>query len=345
MAKKTIGIKNKTNIISFDYKQFDELIAIVERARARLHRAANREFITMYWDVGAYISKKLESAEWGNATVNTFSKFINTKYPGIIGFSPQNIWRMRQLYDYYKGNEKLSPLVREISWTNNMVVLARAKTDEAKEFYLRLCTNNNYSKRELERQIDSMMFERTMVSDVKNKDFLARSEGLQSLRDSYILEFMNLPVEYKENDLRKAIIGNLKQFILEFGKDFALMGEEYRVQVGKSDFKIDLLFYNRTLQCMVAVELKTGKFKPEHVGQLEFYLEALDSDVKKNHENPSVGLVLCADKDDAVVEYALRRSISPALIAEYQLCLPDKKVLQDKLSEIKIMTESTSSDV
>ena len=213
-----------------------------------------------------------------------------------------------------------------------------AKTDEAKEFYLNLCIKNNYSKRELERQLNTMFFERSMLSDKRSKKLIAKNENLGVLRDNYTLEFLNLPEKHKEKDLRRSILANLKNFILEFGKDFTLIGEEYRVQVGKEDFYIDLLFLNRELSCLVAIELKAEKFSPAHLGQLNFYLEALDRDVKKPHENPSVGLILCTSKDDTVVEYALSRSLNPALISEYTLKLPDKKILQKKLIEI---TESS----
>ena len=161
-----------------------------------------------------------------------------------------------------------------------------------------------------------------------------------NILDSYVLEFLNLPEQYSENNLKKAIIGNLKNFILEFGKDFTFIGEEYRVQVGGQDFYIDLLFYNRALSCLVPIELKIGKFKPEHIGQLNFYLEALDRDVKKPNENPSVGVILCATKDDAVVEYALSRSMSPTMVADYTLQLPDKKLLEEKLREITILADN-----
>jgi predicted nuclease of restriction endonuclease-like (RecB) superfamily len=294
----------------------------------------------MYWEIGRYVSKKSTAANWGKSVVKAFSEFIQSRYVGIQGFSPQNIWRMKQFYETYANNEKLSPLVREISWTNNLLILMAAKTDEEREFYLLLCFKNNYSKRELERQIDSGLFERTMISDKKNELFLARSTGLSALRDSYVLEFLDIPESHKEKELRKAITTNLKNFILEFGKDFTLVGEEYRVQVGNTDFNIDLLFYNRELSCLVAVELKVGRFKPEHLGQLEFYLEALDRDVKKPNENPSVGLILCAKKDDAVVEYALSRSMSPALIANYQTHLPQKALLENKLRELRELAEA-----
>ena len=251
---------------------------------------------------------------------------------------------MKQFYETYRDKEKLSPLVREISWSNNLLILSGCKTDEAKEFYLRLCARNGYSKRELERQIDSMLFERTMLSDAKNKQLITRSEGLAALRDAYVFEFLELPPEPKEKDLRKAIVDNLKSFILEFGKDFTFVGEEYRVQVGNTDFFIDLLFYNRALSCLVAVELKVGKFKPEHIGQINFYLEALDRDVKKPNENPSVGLILCASKDDTVVEYALSRSMSPTMVSEYALQLPDKKLLQEKLRELTDMAYTEADE-
>jgi predicted nuclease of restriction endonuclease-like (RecB) superfamily len=218
--------------------------------------------------------------------------------------------------------------------------MSRAKTDEAREFYLLLCGGNNYTKRELERQIDSMLFERTMISDERNQFFLAKNTGLAALRDSYVLEFLDVPENHKEKELRKSIVANIRDFILEFGKDdFTFVGEEYRVQVGNKDFHIDLLFYNRELSCLVAIELKVTDFKPEHLGQLEFYLEALDRDVRKPNENPSVGLILCAGKDDMVVEYALSRSLSPALVADYQLHLPNKMLLTAKLRELKELAD------
>ncbi len=218
-----------------------------------------------------------------------------------------------------------------------------AKSEEAREFYLLLASKNSYSARELERQMDSRLFERTIISNKTNKLFIASSPGLAAFRDSYVLEFLDIPESHHETELRKAIVANLRDFILEFGKDFTFVGEEYRIQVGNMDFFIDLLFYNRELSCLVAIELKVKKFKPEYLGQLEFYLEALDRDVKKPNENPSVGLILCADKDDTVVEYALSRSMSPALVASYQLRLPEKSILENKLRELKELTELTHS--
>jgi len=319
---------------------YEEVIAIIERARENAFRAVNRELITMYWEIGRYVSEKVAAENWGKSVVQEFSRFIQSHFVGIKGFSPQNIWRMKQFYDTYAQNEKLSPLVREISWTNNVLIMMAAKSDEEREFYLLLSTKNNYSKRELERQIDSSLYERTMVSTEKYLPIIHRNAGLTALRDSYVLEFLDIPEHHREKELRKAIIANMRDFILEFGKDFSFIGEEYRIQVGNTDFHIDLLFYNRELSCLVAIDLKIGRFKPEHLGQLEFYLEALDSNVKKQNENPSVGLILCAKKDDEVVEYALRRSMSPALIAEYQTHLPNKELLTNKLRELRELAEA-----
>ena len=238
------------------------IYAIIETARENAFRAVNRELIEMYWDVGKYISGKVKESDWGKSTVKEFADFIQINYPNIKGFSASNVWRMRQFYEIYADDEKLAPLVREISWTHNLMIMARAKTAVEREFYLILCSKNNYSKRELSRQMDSVLFERTMISNEINKDILVRSPGLVTLRDSYVLEFLDVPERYKEKELRKAIIANLRDFILEFGKDFTFVGEEYRVQVGNHDYYIDLLFYNRDLSCLVAIELKINEFKP-----------------------------------------------------------------------------------
>ena len=240
----------------------------------------------------------------------------------------------------YRENEKLATLLRELTWSHNLKIMS-CKTEEEREFYLTLSAKNRYSFRELKRQMDSALFERTMLSGITNDLIPERNEGLAALRDSYVLEFLDLPETHKEKDLQKAIVGNLKDFILEFGKDFTFVGEEYRVQVGNRDFFIDLLFYNRALQCLVAIELKIGEFEPEHIGKMEFYLEALDRDIKKPEENPSVGLILCTEKDMAVVEYSLNRSLSPALIADYKLCLPDKQILENKLRELTEIAENS----
>lgn len=315
-------------------QNFDDILAIISNARLRAAQAVNAELINMYWEIGSYISQRVKNMGWGRSVVADFSAFLQRQESSCKGFSAQNIWRMKQFYETYCQNEKLSLLVREISWSNNLLIMVGCKNDQAREFYIRLCIKYHYTKRELERQINSMLYERSMLSQEKYKAVLAKNEGLTALRDTYVFEFLDLPESYKEKDLRRQIVSNLKDFILEFGKDFAFVGEEYRLQVGNTDFFIDLLFYNRVLSCLVAIELKIGIFKPEHLGQLNFYLEALDRDVKLPNENPSVGLILCTSKDDAVVEYALSRSLSPAMVADYTLHLPKKEILANKLREL-----------
>ena len=280
------------------------------------------------------LSKETEHASYGDAYIDEISREIQETFPGIKGFNRRGLYRMKKFYETYKDNEIVTPLVTQISWTNHLLIMSGCKTDEEREFYIRLCIKENYSKRQLERQLDSGYYERYMLSKETLLPESVKKLGENPFLDSYVMEFLDLPNEFHENDLRKALIRNMKDFILELGKDFTFIDEEYKVQVGGDDFRIDLLFYHRGLQCLVAIELKIGKFKPEYISKLDFYLEALDRQVKKENENPSVGLLLCAAKNDEVVEYAMSRTMSPMLVSQYQLQLPDKAVLEKKLQQL-----------
>jgi predicted nuclease of restriction endonuclease-like (RecB) superfamily len=242
---------------------------------------------------------------------------------------------MKQFFEAYTGNPIVSALRTQLAWTNHRIILSKAKTPQEREFYVRFFARNNVSTREVEHQIDSGLFELNLLSKPKVSPVATQIHPniLNILRDSYSLDFLGLPDNHSEYDLRKGIVRSLKNFIIEFGRDFAFVGEEYRVQVGMKDFFLDLLFYHRELRCLVAFELKIDEFKPEYLGKLSFYLEALDRDVKKPHENPSIGIILCKGKDDEVVEYSLSRTLSPAAIADYTTKLPDKRLLQNKLHE------------
>lgn len=321
---------------------FQQVLTIVNEARSRALRAVNAEMIQMYWNVGEYLSKLCADASYGDKVIPEVAAYIAHEAPGLKGFTQRGLFRMKQFYEAYCEDEIVSPVVTQLSWTNHLIILSGAKTAEARRFYVQLCIKERYSKRELERQIDSSYYERVMLSAGKQLPEHLEHPLKPTLLDSYVLEFLDLPTHFSEQNLRKAIIANLRNFILEFGKDFTFLGKEYRVQVGGSDFFIDLLFYHRGLSCLVAIELKIGRFKPEHLGQINFYLEALDRDVKKEHENPSVGIILCASKDDAVVEYAMSRSLSPTLIADYTLRLPDKQLLQKKLLELSELALETA---
>ncbi len=317
-------------------KRFTDIIQLIKQSRENAIRAVNAELINLYWNIGEYITKKIERAEWGDSVVSELAKHIQQNESEIKGFSDKNIWRMKQFYETYKDFPKLSTLLREISWSHNLAIFSRCKTVEEREFYLKLAKQENYSFRELDRQISASHFERTMIGNSNLSTALRESNhGLSNMfKDSYVFEFLNLPEPHSESELQRGLVRQMKNFVLELGKDLLFLGEEYKLQVGNSDFFIDLLFYHRGLQCLVAFELKADKFKPDHLGQLNFYLEALDRDVKKANENPSIGILLCKDKDSEVVEYALSRNLSPTMVSEYKTQLPDKKLLQQKLHEL-----------
>lgn len=317
-------------------EQFTDIIQLIKQSRSKAIAAVNTEMINLYWNIGQYIHNRIETAEWGKSVVKELADFLQKSEPDLKGFSDANLWRMRQFYEIYKDTPKLAPLVREINWSNNLVIFSRCKTVEEREFYLNFSKRENYSKRELERQISSSLFERTMIGNSKLAPLVREihTDANNTFKDSYIFDFLNLSESYSENELQQGLIKQMKNFILELGKDFIFIDQEYKLQVGNSDFYIDLLFYHRGLQCLVAFELKADKFKPEHLGQLNFYLEALDRDVKKPHENPSIGILLCTDKDSKVVEYALNRSLSSTMVAEYKVQLPDKQLLKRKMQEL-----------
>ena len=310
------------------------LIKIIENSRNNALRRVNEELIQMYWKVGEYLSKESKNTAFGDDYINSIAKEIQSAFPGIKGFTRRGLYRMKQFYEMYCEDEFVSALLTQISWTNHLMIMSKAKTVEERHFYITLCVQESYSSRELERQIESSYYESYMLS--KEKILPEPIKGLKEnpFVESYVIEFLDLPKNFKESDLRKGLIQNMKDFILEVGKDFTFIDEEYRVQVGGEDFRIDLLFFHRGLQCLVAFELKIGKFKPEYISKMDFYLEALDRQKKRENENPSVGMILCASKDDEVVEYAMSRTLSPMMVSEYKLQLPDKAVLQKKLQEL-----------
>ena len=326
--------------------QFTEVISLIQKARYNAYKAVNTELINLYWEIGKYITERTKSEGWGKSTVTQLANFIQTQQPESKGFSDKNLWRMKQFYETYSDFPKLSALLRELSWTNNAMIFSRAKSEEEREFYLRLCKKENYTSRELERQINASYFERTLLGNSKLATVSrVLPEGFENIfKENYVLEFLNLPEQHNETDLQKGLVQQMKAFLLELGKDFLFMGQEYRLQVGTKDFFIDLLFYHRSLQCLVAFELKTTDFMPEHLGQINFYLEALDRDIKNENENPSIGILLCKGKDDEVVEYALSRNLSPTLVSQYERLLPNKKLLQTKLHELFEMWEDKKEE-
>ena len=321
---------------------FAEIVEMIQAARARALAAVNTDLVDLYWRIGEYISRKLETATWGEAVVDELARYIRLRQPNLKGFTRRNLFRMRQFFAAYRGKRKVSALLTQLPWTHHLIILGQSKHPEEREFYMRLAIREQWGKRELERQLRAAAFERSVLTPPKVSPVVTQThpEALGIFKDSYMVEFLDLPREHSEGDLHRGLVSRLKDFLIELGRDFCFVGSEYPVQVGKRDFALDLLFFHRGLNCLCAIELKVGRFEPEHLGKMNFYLEALDRDVRKPHEGPSIGVLLCASKDSEVVEYALNRSLSPALIAEYQTQLPDKKLLEAKLHELYALAET-----
>ncbi|KPY20975.1 Uncharacterized protein ALO55_04622 [Pseudomonas savastanoi pv. phaseolicola] len=281
------------------------------------------------------MSRKIENAEWGDAVVSQLAEHLAVTQPGLRGFTRRNLFRMRQFFEVYRDDEKVSAVLTQLPWTHHLIIFSQSKRPEEREFYLRMAIRENWSSRELERQFKTALFERSITQPAKASTMLqeTRPAALDVFRDAYMVEFLELPSGHAEADLHRGLLQRLRDFLIELGRDFCFVGSEYALQVGGQDFALDLLFFHRGLNCLVAIELKVGRFEPEYLGKLDFYLEALDRNVRKPHENPAIGVLLCASKNDEVVEYALNRSLSPALIAEYQTRLPDRQLLQAKLHE------------
>ncbi len=317
--------------------QFNEIVSLINDTKSKVYRIANTAMIELYWHIGERLSYRIANSQWGDGVIRHLADYIAAETEDSKGYSDKNLWRMKQFYEtYHDADEKLSALLRQINWTNNLTIMSRCKIPEERLFYIRLTAEERLSTRELDKLISRGLFERTMIDTPKLSAVLREiaPSSERSFRDRYVMDFLGKKTYANEYSMKRAIIAKMKEFILEVGKDFIYMGQEYRLQVGTEDFRIDLLFFHRELRCLVAFEVKMGRFHPTDLGQLEFYLEALDRDVRKPHENPSIGILLCKDKDDEVVEYAMSRSLSPTLVAEYQLNLPPKKILQAKIKEL-----------
>jgi len=317
-------------------RRFAEVVALVEAARRRAYQAVNAELVAHYWELGAYISAKIASAEWGDGVVAELAAALARSYPGVRGYTRRNLFRMRQFFEAYRSDEKVSPLVTQLPWTHHLIILGEAKPVEAREFYVLAAIRGRWSKRELERQIRSGAILREATASKQVSPAVARTHpaAMDEFKNAYSVEFLGLAADHSEADLHGALLRNIGRFLGELGRDFCFVGSQYPVQVGHQDFAIDLLFFHRGLRCLVAFELKVERFRPADLGQLAFYVEALDRDVKKPHERPSIGVLLCATKDDEVVEYALASTTSPTLVAEYLTFLPPKELLRAKLHEL-----------
>ena len=316
----------------------------MKKRKNNTYKKVNEEMIFLYLEVGKFLYDLKENSNYGDKITTKASDFMKNNYSNIKGFTKGNIERMIQFYSTYKDDEIATPLVTQLSWTNNLLILSGTKSKEERHFYLKLSIKNNYSKRKLDRKISSAYYERYMLSDgnqlpTVNKTVDEDDYPNTRILDTYSLEFLYLPNEFSEKCLKTAIIKNLKDFILEVGKDFTFIGNEHRDQVGNHDFFIDLLFYNKELSCLVAFELKLGEFKAEYLGKMNLYLEALDRDVKKN-KRIQVLVILCSSKNEDVVEYSISKNMSQTMISEYNLKLIYKKLLETKLKEMKNLIDN-----
>lgn len=305
---------------------------IKERIRSAQYealRAVNRELIGLYWDIGRMIVERQAREKWGKAVVEKLASDLQAEFPGIMGFSSSNLWRMRVFYEAYAENEKLAPLAREIGWTHNYVIFEKCKDDLQREFYIRMTRKFGWTKPVLIHQIDNQTYEKTLLNQVnfdKTLPVKVRNRAKLAVKDKYTFDFLELGEEFSERELERAAIARIEEFLRQMGGVFAFVGSQHRLEIEGEEFFIDILMYHRALKCLVAVELKVGKFLPEYVGKMQFYLAVLDDTVRMDGESPAIGIILCKEKNRTVVEYALRDSGKPIGVASYRMvsALPDE---------------------
>ena len=288
------------------------LVEVRTRIRAAQYtalRAVNQELVALYWDIGRMIARRQDRAGWGKSVVENLAQDLQKEFPGIHGFSAQNLWYMRQFHLTYQGNEKLQPLVGEISWAKHLIIMAKCGEDLEREFYIRMTRKFGWTKNVLALQIENQAYEKTLLNQTnfdRTVPAEIRQQAKLAVRDEYTFDFLELGEEHGERELERALISKVERFLREMGGRFAFLGSQYRLEIGSEEYFIDLLLYHRGLRCLMAVELKIGPFKPEYVGKMQFYLAALDDRVRMPEENPSIGMILCRSKEKALVEYALR---------------------------------------
>ena len=350
------GVKMDAITENSDYKEF--LQAIKERiykAQYEALKKVNKELMTLYTDIGKEIVERQKSHNWGKSIVKNLSNDLQKEFPGIKGFSPQNLWYMRQFYLEYKENKKLQPLVGEISWTKNVIIMSRCKDDQQKEFYLRMTKKFGWTKDVLIHQIENQSYEKYLLSQTNFDRAVPEKYRLQAklaVKDEYTFDFLELGEEHSERGLEIEILKNIRKFLIEMGGYFTFVGNQYKLQVGEKEFFIDLLLYHRKLHCLVAVELKIGEFKPDYAGKMQFYLSVLNDFVKLEEENPSIGIIICKSKDRTVVEYALKQATNPIGVATYKISkrlpkelkkyLPSPEEISKELSSFLVKEKSES---
>ena len=317
------------------------LSEIKERIRSAQYealKAVNKELVGLYWDIGRMIVERQDVEGWGKAVVEQLAADLRTEFPGVGGFSASNLWRMKAFFEAYTGLEKLAPLVREIGWSHNLAILERCKDPLEREFYLRMTRKFGWSKNVLIHQIDNQSYEKSLLGQTNFDRALTpelRAQAKLAVKDEYTFDFLELGEEHSERELERALIARIEDFLRAMGGMFAFMGSQYRLEIDGEEFFIDLLLFHRRLRCMVAIELKIGKFRPEFVGKMQFYLAALDRQVRQEDENPSIGIILCKEKSRTIVEYALHDARKPIGVATYEITKTLPKALKGQLPSPK----------
>lgn len=332
----------ENNLINEDYKNFiGEIKNKIRNSQYEAMRAVNKTLINLYWGIGQEIYNQQQEKGWGKSIVELLAKELKKEFPDVQGFSASNLWRMRNFYLTYKDIENLAPLVREISWTKNIAIVEKCKDLLEREFYIKMTKKYGWTKDVLINHIENKTYEKYLLNQTNFDKALPEkyiNQAKLAVKDEYMFAFLELSEEHSEKELERALVDNIKGFLEEMGGNFAFMGSQYHLNVGGDDFYIDLLLYHRSLKSLIAIELKIGEFKPEFVGQLQFYLTALDKQVKMEHENPSIGIIICKSKNRTVVEYALSDSDKPIGVSTYQIrdTLPEQmKNLLPSPEEIK----------
>ena len=306
-----------------DYRSFvKEIKEKIRQAQLKAMQAVNRELLGLYTDIGKSIVEKQENLGWGRSVVENLSQDLQREFPGVKGFSARNLWLMRSFYLEYKTETKLQPLVAEISWSHNVILMEKCKDLLEREFYVRMIKKYGWTKNVLIHQIEGQSYEKFLLNQTNFDESLAmkyRHQAKLAVKDSYNFDFLELGREYDESELELGLIKNIRGFLLEMGGDFSFIGNQYKLDLDGEEFFIDLLLYHRRLKCLIAIELKTTDFKPEHTGKLQFYLAILDDKIRRKGENPSMGIIICKTKKRTLVEYALRNTKSPVGVADYSL--------------------------
>ena len=318
------------NLINEEYKNFiGEIKDKIRNSQYEAMKAVNKTLIDLYWGIGKEIYNQQQEKGWGKSIVEILAQELKKEFPDVKGFSASNLWRMRNFYVTYCDFENLAPLVREISWTKNIAIMEKCKDPLEREFYIKMTKKYGWTKDVLINHIENQSYEKYLLNQTNFDKALPEkyiNQAKLAVKDEYIFDFMELSEQHSEKELEESLINNIRAFLEEMGGNFAFMGNQYHINVGGDDFYIDLLLYHRSLKSLVAIELKIGDFKPEFVGQLQFYLTALDKQVKLEDENPSIGIIICKNKNRTVVEYALNNSDKPIGVSTYQISktLPEK---------------------